>query len=1373
MYRLKIPGLSLIYLIGILILDTNSAAAQQAVKQLPVLARHSDLIAHVTVESVTPSWEISPSGRNIITTTRFRTFEKLAGGIGMNNPVTLVSRGGTIGDTTEYVSTSVQFLPGEECILFLQDNPFRITAGPEGKIPVREGIAYTASGPAAFRPLVEAIRDLEIQPASLDRFVSRNFSEPFSVFSNSSKPGLKSSHTAYTNTYYLDGLITDFSGGIDANNDGYFETLTFNIHIHDSIIPGPDTVFFKVNCPTTGQSWLSDNYYIITGADTVVHNFSFDETMFSGYFSGNTDLDFTVQMWDKSMTNLLAEDPLVEGEPVKIGIPIPSEVVITSVSPDKASAGTNTSVTITGSGFGLLQGSGKVEFFYKMGNPDIPATILSWSDTQIVCYVPVGSVYGYPGSTGSGPVKVISASGLISNGYPFRVTFGYGGHKWNSTSTSYYINENLPGVTGEAQAIRDGAETWNALNANFRYIYAGSHSNTTTALNSKNEILWGPLTSSALAESTLWLVSGIIVECDIMFNELLTWTTTPGNPSQSVDIQSIALHELGHWLNLRDLYGNLDATYDASKVMYGKGVYDQGKRILQEDDIAGIYWIYGQLPTYPVSGYVKTSTLEPVQGVVINGLPGNPVTDAFGYYMAQVTSGWSGTLTPSKTSCTFTPATRSITNVTGSLTNQNFTCTGLSSDATLSEIKVNGTAISAFDKNQVAYTYQLPYGTTQPPVVTAKTSHAAASLTVVQATAVPGIATLQVTAENGTSRLTYTVTFTWASASTDAALSDLRVAGSTVAGFSPDLTTYSVSLPYGTITVPAVTATTRSASATKLITPALSLPGSTLITVTAQDGTTKRTYTVNFTLLKNSDATLANLLVSGVSVTGFQKNILGYNLILPYGTTAVPTVTAVPTDPNATMVITPAAVLPGQTTVRVTAENGLSTATYTIDFTVSPASSDAALSDLKVSGATLSGFDPAVTLYNKVLPHGTTTPPPLTFTTRNAGATATLYNATSLPGSSSVVVTAQDRITKMTYSVSFTLAQDNDATLSDLRVSGMTIQGFSASKTDYIVQLPFGTSQVPTVQATQTDPNATVSIIPAASLPGQTRIRVTAEDGITILEYRISFTLEIPSTDATLSSIFVAGQSISGFNPSVTTYEIVLPHGTTEVPNVVGNPANQAASVAVTPAALLPGTTLLVVTAQDRVTKKAYLVNFSVAKSNNAGLSALMVDGNEIPGFDPRVLFYSYAVSAGTVELPVVNAVPADEHASVVLVQAATIPDTATIQVVAEDGITRKNYEVLIRYPMAGTGEMAVGSGMRIFPNPAIGLVTIEWQSEPTGQCQVTIVDPTGRVMLDKYLDNNQFTKSVSLNLSNWDSGVYIVRLTDQSGSRCTRIIRE
>ena len=50
MYRLKIPGLSLIYLIGILILDTNSAAAQQAVKQLPVLARHSDLIAHVTVE---------------------------------------------------------------------------------------------------------------------------------------------------------------------------------------------------------------------------------------------------------------------------------------------------------------------------------------------------------------------------------------------------------------------------------------------------------------------------------------------------------------------------------------------------------------------------------------------------------------------------------------------------------------------------------------------------------------------------------------------------------------------------------------------------------------------------------------------------------------------------------------------------------------------------------------------------------------------------------------------------------------------------------------------------------------------------------------------------------------------------------------------------------------------------------------------------------------------------------------------------------------------------------------------------------------------------------------------------------------------------
>jgi hypothetical protein len=68
----------------------------------------------------------------------------------------------------------------------------------------------------------------------------------------------------------------------------------------------------------------------------------------------------------------------------------------------------------------------------------------------------------------------------------------------------------------------------------------------------------------------------------------------------------------------------------------------------------------------------------------------------------------------------------------------------------------------------------------------------------------------------------------------------------------------------------------------------------------------------------------------GVSVPGFTPSVLNYNVVLPFGTVLVPTVTATTRDGNATKAITPAGALPGSTTVLVTAEDGTTTKTYTI-----------------------------------------------------------------------------------------------------------------------------------------------------------------------------------------------------------------------------------------------------------------------------------------------------------------------------------------------------------------------------------------------------------------------------------------------------------
>jgi hypothetical protein len=78
--------------------------------------------------------------------------------------------------------------------------------------------------------------------------------------------------------------------------------------------------------------------------------------------------------------------------------------------------------------------------------------------------------------------------------------------------------------------------------------------------------------------------------------------------------------------------------------------------------------------TYTITGRVTSGSLG-LQGVVIGGLPGNPVTNSNGDYSASVAYGWSGTATPSKAGYTFVPLTRAYSNVTASQSGQDYAAT--------------------------------------------------------------------------------------------------------------------------------------------------------------------------------------------------------------------------------------------------------------------------------------------------------------------------------------------------------------------------------------------------------------------------------------------------------------------------------------------------------------------------------------------------------------------------------------------------------------------------------------------------------------------------------------------------------------------------
>lgn len=89
------------------------------------------------------------------------------------------------------------------------------------------------------------------------------------------------------------------------------------------------------------------------------------------------------------------------------------------------------------------------------------------------------------------------------------------------------------------------------------------------------------------------------------------------------------------------------------------------------------------------------------------------------------------------------------------------TPTAAGNDATLSDLKVNGTTIPGFVSSVTNYTMELVVGTTTVPQITgATTTDGSATITsTTQASGIPGTASVLVTSANGTMTKTYTVNF--------------------------------------------------------------------------------------------------------------------------------------------------------------------------------------------------------------------------------------------------------------------------------------------------------------------------------------------------------------------------------------------------------------------------------------------------------------------------------------------------------------------------------------------------------------------------------------------------------------------------------------
>lgn len=604
--------------------------------RLPEIVRDSEIIVRVKVINVNSRWITENNYKHIFTFTDLEVNEVIKGDFSSSR-FRLKVIGGTVGDTTEYVKPSFRFNRQEDVILFLNSinrtSEFQILEKikiTENKVAVNTKL-YRAENfisllkrnlegelllPDETEELQKLLESIEIKKESIDPvdpklnlMKSTSLQSSFNlapykpagwsaeiVVSTVSGNNLDAATIRETDKLYVDWAVANYGP------DNVAISFLVNLYIDNSL-----QAQWTVNELAAGY-YIYLNDYEIDPLSNGVHQIKI--------IVDPTNRIIETNETDNEFIKTISVDA-VQG--------LPS---ITNISPSSASAGTNSIVRISGSNFGATRGSGKVIFFYKSGEPKIESTnYLSWSDTQIECEVPIGIINDYPASASSGPVTVSTASGT-STGYNFNITFSYGGVKWsgNSPLVPLRINENTNDITGEGNEVISAASTWTNAGANFGFSYDGTTTVTDATSDGKNQILWGT-TSGSLATAYYWFVGNNLVEADIVFNDSYNWS----KDGSQYDVQSVALHELGHWLNLRDLYGSLDS----DKIMYGISNSGSIKQTLTNSETDGIKYIYGtgssQLSPPQLNSPANLST-----GVSINPLlQWNPVAGTGVVYRVQ------------------------------------------------------------------------------------------------------------------------------------------------------------------------------------------------------------------------------------------------------------------------------------------------------------------------------------------------------------------------------------------------------------------------------------------------------------------------------------------------------------------------------------------------------------------------------------------------------------------------------------------------------------------------------------------------------------------------------------------------------------------
>lgn len=205
--------------------------------------------------------------------------------------------------------------------------------------------------------------------------------------------------------------------------------------------------------------------------------------------------------------------------------------------------------------------------------------------------------------------------------------------KWNRSPVRYYVNDrDTPVAASDLRTAVDHAfATWSSAP---HAALASENAGYTSATPSEEDGLSTlgfqsrPDLDRVLGTTMLMVddLTGEIVEADVIFNSAFPWSIASGGETGRYDLESIALHEIGHLLGLgHSALGETELRQGGGRSVLGSAsvmfpvAFAAGSvsgRVLFPDDEAGIADIYSAPPFLQETGSIDGTITKLGRGVI-------------------------------------------------------------------------------------------------------------------------------------------------------------------------------------------------------------------------------------------------------------------------------------------------------------------------------------------------------------------------------------------------------------------------------------------------------------------------------------------------------------------------------------------------------------------------------------------------------------------------------------------------------------------------------------------------------------------------------------------------------------------------------------